>query len=138
MAVDPNFTYNYDPSSTSVTPGVAQLSRQQWRSYVSMYVPIENQLIKYATDPQEVSKAASEASSDVNAAYDAQAGQTQRRMQGMGVQATPEQQKAIERQTGLSRAIADVNAQNVAMQNTRETQQSILGNPAPSVIKATA
>ena len=45
-----------------------------------------------------------EASKDVNASYDAQAGATGRRLKGLGVNLTPEQQGAQQRSMGLSRS----------------------------------
>ena len=35
----------------------AALTRQQWDDYLRNYVPIENELIRYATDPNVVSDA---------------------------------------------------------------------------------
>jgi len=94
-------------------------------------VPLENQLIQYATDPNVVSNNMAEASRDVNFSFDAQEGAFQRRMRGLGVTLDADQQQARQRQTGLTRALADVNAQNAAGYTTRMRQQSILGNPAP-------
>jgi len=133
MAV-PAFTnpYGYTPgSSTYASDSYAAMTRQQWANYVSTFVPIENQLIKYATDPSVVSNAMSDASRDINASFDAQEGSFQRRMRAMGGTLDADQQATRQRNTGLSRALADVNAQNVAGYTTRQRQQSILGNPAP-------
>jgi hypothetical protein len=111
----------------------AQITRQQWSDYLNTFVPIENQLIKYATDPGVVSSAMSEASGDVNAAFDAQQGATDRRLQGLGVTLSPEEQAARTKSTGLARSLTDVGAQNNAAALTRQRQDSILGNPAPKV-----
>jgi len=118
-------------SKTYAGDTYAALTRDQWAQYVSTFVPIENQLIKYATDPATVDNAMSEASSDVNKAYDAQQGSTQRRLAGLGVNLDADQQKAQQRSYGLSRSLADVGAQNTAGELTRQRQQSIIGNPAP-------
>lgn len=109
----------------------AALTRQQWADYVSTFVPIENQLIDYAMNPQTVTNAMAEASQDVNAAYSAQEGATQRRLRGLGVALDPDQQRAQQRSFGLSKSLADVGAQNLAGELTRQRQQSVLGNPAP-------
>jgi len=130
----PMFTnpYGYSPGSkTYASDSYAAMTRQQWANYVSTFVPIENQLIKYATDPSVVSNAMSDASRDINASFDAQEGSFQRRMRAMGGTLDADQQATRQRNTGLSRALADVNAQNVAGYTTRQRQQSILGNPAP-------
>lgn len=118
-------------SKTYAGDTYAALTRDQWQQYVSTFVPLENQLINYATNPDTVNNAMTEASRDVNASYDAQAGATQRRLKGLGVSLTPEQQGAQQRSMGLSRSLADVGAQNTAAELTRSRQQQIIGNPAP-------
>jgi len=124
--------YGFSQSSkTYASDTYAAMTRQQWANYVSTFVPLENQLIQYATDPNVVSNNMAEASRDVNASFDAQEGAFQRRMRGLGVTLDADQQQARQRQTGLTRALADVNAQNAAGYTTRMRQQSILGNPAP-------
>jgi len=130
-----------NPVSSTGMPGgkhsasdtFAAITRQQWADYVSTFVPIENQLIKYATDPTVVSSAMSEASGNVNAAFDAQQASTQRRLQGMGVTLDADEQAAQTKATGLARSLADVGAQNTARDLTVQRQQGILGNPAPKV-----
>lgn len=118
-------------SKTYAGDTYAALTRDQWQQYVSTFVPLENQLIDYATSPDTVNNAMSEASRDVNASYDVQAGATQRRLRGLGVNLTPEQQGAQTRSLGISRSLADVGAQNTAAELTRSRQQQILGSPAP-------
>ena len=120
-------------NDTSAADTFASVTRQQWSDYVNTFVPIENQLIKYATDPSVVSSAMSQASTGVNNSFDAQQGITQRHLQGLGVNLSPEEQQAQTKATGLSRSLADVGAQNNARDLTMQRQQSILGNPAPAV-----
>lgn len=107
------------------------ITRQQWSDYVSTFVPIENKLIDYATNPAVVTDAMADASKNVNDAFDVQSGSTQRRLQGLGVSLSPEEQAAQKKATGLARSLADVGAQNNARDLTMQRQQSILGNPAP-------
>lgn len=109
----------------------AALTRDQWATYVNTFVPIENQLIEYATNPEVVSNAMSEASTNVNNAFDAQQGATDRRMRGLGIGLSGEEKASQTRNTGLSRSLADVQAQNVARDLTTQRQQGILGNPVP-------
>jgi hypothetical protein len=118
-------------SKTYAGDTYAALTRGQWQQYVSTFVPIENQLIDYATSPDTVNNAMAEASKDVNASFDAQSGATGRRLRGLGVNLTPEQQGVQQRSMGLSRSLADVGAQNTAAELTRSRQQQILGNPSP-------
>jgi len=109
----------------------AQLTRDQWSNYVSTFVPIENSLIKYATDPNQVTQAMQTASSNVNSAYTQQQGAVSRQLKGLGVTLSPDEQAAQQKQFGLSKSLSDVQAQNVAGDLTRQRQQSVIGNPAP-------
>lgn len=118
----------------SVGEMYAQLNREQWASYVKNFVPIENKLIEYATDPAVVDRAMSAASSDVTKAFGAQEGAAERRLASIGVTLSPEEKKASDRQFSLSKSLADVGAQNTARDVTRQRQQSIMGNPAPEAI----
>lgn len=122
-------------SKTPVGDAYAALMRDQWYTYVNTFVPIENKLIQYATDPTVVSNAMASASTDTTQSFDAaQAGAT-RRLQGMGVALDPDEQKASNRSFGLAKSLADVGAQNTANATTRQRQQQILGNPAPQAIQ---
>lgn len=130
----PSLLGNGDKGAAGMTASdlFAQATRQQWSDYVNTFVPIENQLIKYATDPTVVSGAMADASKGVNNAFDAQQGATQRRLQSLGVQQlAPDEQEAQTRSQGLTRALADVQSQNTARDLTTQRQQSILGSPAP-------
>ena len=128
-----NNPYGINPGSkTYAGDTYAAMTRDQWAQYVGTFVPIENQLIKYATDPTVVTNAMSTASANVNDAFNAQQGATARHLTGLGVTLTPEQQQAQQKSYGLGRSLADVGAQNMAADVTRNRQQSILGNPAPS------
>lgn len=126
---------NGDPSNYA-SETYAALTRDQWQTYMSVFVPIENQLIDYATDKNKPMEAMAEASADVNSAYDAQQGATQRRLAGLGVSLNGDEQAAQSRSAGLSRSLADVGAQNMAGELTRQRQQSLLGNPAPQALTA--
>lgn len=120
------------PQGTPLSDQYAALTRDQWSTYVSTFVPIENQLIKYATDPGVVSSAMQKASTGVNAAFDQQQGATGRQLKGLGVTLSGDEQAEQNKQYGLSRSLSDVQAQNVAGDITRQRQQSILGNPSPT------
>jgi hypothetical protein len=119
-------------ADTSASDTYAALTQQQWQNYVNTFVPIENQLISYATDKTQPAQAMAAAHTDVANAYGVQAGSQQRQLAGEGVTLTPQQQAASARQGALSSALADVQGQNVARDLTIDRQQSILGNPAPS------
>ena len=111
----------------------AALTREMWQTYVSQFMPFENKLIEYATDPTVVSEAMSDASGMVSRSFDAQRGATERRMRGLGLQLDTDEQAAMERSSGLAQSLADVSAQNTARDVTRARQRSIIGNPSPTV-----
>lgn len=119
--------------STTATDTYAALTRQQWQDYVKNFVPFENKLINYATDPNVVTDAMSSASQDVNGAFDRQAGATGRRLAGLGLSLNPDEQHAADRSLGLSRSLADVQAQNSTRDVTRARQMAVIGNPSPQV-----
>ena len=121
-------------SGTPVGDAYAALTRDQWYTYMNTFVPIENKLIEYATDPTVVSNAMASASQDVTGSFAAQQASTARRLQGLGVTLNADEQQASDRSMGLAKSLADVGAQNVARDVTRQRQASILGNPAPESV----
>lgn len=121
--------------STYASDTYAALTRQQWADYVANFVPIENTLIKYATDTSLPGQAMAQASQNVDAAFDQAQGDTQRKLAGMGVTLSADEQAAQAKSFGLSKSLADVGAQNLAGGAVRARQAGILGNPAPDVAK---
>ncbi len=119
------------PSGPSASDLFASATRQQWSNYVNTFVPIENKLIQYATDPNTVTNAVSDAQTGVKQAFDAQQGATQRKLQGLGVTLSPDEEAAQKRSSGLTESLAGVQAANTARDLTVQRQQSILGSPAP-------
>lgn len=118
-------------SKTYASDTFAALTRDQWATYVNTFVPLENQLIDYATNAARPDQAMADASARVGAAFDAQTEATDRRLRGLGVTLDADEQVAQKRSYGLARSLADVGAQNLARDLTVRRQQSVLGNPAP-------
>jgi hypothetical protein len=128
--------YGFSPGSKTYAADVyAALTRDQWQQYVSTFIPIENKLIEYATNPAVVSNAMATASEGVSQAYAAQEAATTRRLKGLGVSLSPDEQRAQTRSFGLSKSLADVGAQNIARELTTQRQQQILGSPAPQGVQ---
>jgi hypothetical protein len=128
-------TLGYNPSSPNYANDTfAAITRQQWQDYVSNFVPIENQLIKYATDPTQPAQAMQSASQGVQQAFAQQPGIQARQFAALGVTPGADETAADNRQTGLQRSLADVQAQNTARDLTKQRQESILGSPAPQGI----
>lgn len=111
----------------------AALTRAQWDEYLTQYVPMENLMINYATDPNAVNEAVTSARRDVGMSFDAQQGSNERRLRGLGLTLNGDEQRAADRSTGLARSLADVSTANLVGDRVRERQQSLLGNPAPGV-----
>lgn len=126
--------YGVDPGSKDfASRNYAALTRDMWASWTTNFLPFENDLIEYSSNPEVVTRAQQQASENVGFAFDAQQQATQRRLKGLGLTLDAEEQNAADRSYASARSLADVTAQNVAGARTRERQQNVLGNPAPRV-----
>lgn len=123
----------WPPAAPSAQDQYARLTRQMWQSYVQNFIPIENDLIEYATNPDTVTNAVSRAREGVASSFEAQQGATQRRLFGLGVSLDQDEQKSLDRSSAISNSLADVDVANKTARQTRQRQQSILGNPAPTL-----
>lgn len=124
---------NLPPAPASAQQTFADLTRQAWQDYMSRFMPLENLLIDYATDPEEVTKAVARARESVATQFGVQEGITERGLRGRQITLTPEERAAAERERNLTRSLADVHAANLAREQTVSRQRSILGQPMPSV-----
>lgn len=111
----------------------AALTREQWADYTKNFLPIENQLIDYATDPTKVTEAQNRAIGGVQSSFANQAGMTDRGLKGRGLTLNPDEKAAMSRETNLSQSLAEVGSANVAGQMTLGRQRSILGAPTPDI-----
>ena len=111
----------------------AALTRQQWDQYLSTFVPLENQLIDYALDDNAAANAARVAQEEVGRSFETQQGIQQRRLRGLGLTLNADEQQAADRQTGLAKSLAEVNSANLTTRRVQDRQQSLIGNPAPSI-----
>lgn len=119
--------------SGSAQDQYARLTRQMWANYVQNFIPIENDLIEYATSPDTVTNAVSRAREGVASSFQAQQGATKRRLMGLGVNLDQDEQQSFDRSSAIANSLADVNVANQTARQTRQRQQSIIGNPAPSM-----
>ena len=120
-------------SKTYASDTYAALTREQWQNYLNNFVPLENQLIEYAMSPDTVTNAVQSARQDVSQSFSQQRGIQQRQLRSLGVTLDQDEQKAVDRESALSKSLADVNAGNQVATRVRDRQQSLLGNPAPSI-----
>lgn len=126
--------YGFEPGSKNYASRTyAALTRDQWNTYLSQFVPLENELIEYSTSDATVANAVDEARQDVATAFAQQPEIQARELRGLGVVLNADEQRASARATGLARSLAEVNAGNLTAQRVRDRQQSILGNPAPAI-----
>lgn len=128
MGLNPN-------SKNFAQEAFAAITRQQWDDYLRNYVPMENQLIEYATDETKPQDAAYLAGRGVGQAFEQQRESSARRLAGMGLQLTDEEQAAADKQSRLSESLATVGAMNTARDVTTQRQQSIMGAPTPTLPK---
>lgn len=126
--------FGSQPQSTYASDIYAQLTRQQYADVVRYINPIQDELIDYATSANTVPEAVEQARTLVNGSFARQQGAQQRRLRGLGMTLTPEEQAASTRSTGLARGLAEVNAINTTRDQVRARQASLLGNPAPSIV----
>lgn len=133
---DPRAYMGLNPGSKNFAQDAyALLTRQQWDTYLQDYVPMENRLIEYATDETAPQDASYLAGRGVGAAFDRQRESSARQLAGMGLQLTPEEQAAADKQSRLSESLATVGAMNNARDATVQRQQSVIGNPTPTLPK---
>ena len=121
------------PAPISAGDAYTKLTRDIWDSYVSNFMPYENKLIDYATSPTVVSDAMSQASGLVDQSFGAQQAATQRRVKGLGLTLSAEEQADSDKSFSLAKSLADVGAQNVARDQTVARQKAVLGNPVPTL-----
>lgn len=132
-------TLQSNATAAFVAPGMsadqtyAALTRQQWQNYQQFSVPFENRLISYSSDPAVVTDAMREASTDARRAFASRATASQRGLREMGLSLDADEQRAVDRSRGLAASLADVHAQNTARDATLARQQSVLGNPTPTI-----
>jgi hypothetical protein len=117
-------------TNQSAEAALAEFTRQQWQTYVSQFVPIENELIEYAMDPAVVQRNMDKAMGGVRQAFDAQPAITNRRLRGLGVELNADEQAASKRDTALQKGLAEVQAANTARDLTVDRQRGIMGGPA--------
>jgi len=120
-----------DPGMSSDGPDAAEddqatMARSEWYDYANRFVPIENQLMNYATNPDQITTAENNATSATDQAFATQAGTQQREMAGLGIQPTSAQSTEINRNDDLSKSLGEVGAANEAEQATNARQLQIL------------
>lgn len=112
----------------------AALTRAQWDDYVARFIPIENNLISFATDWTKPQQAAEAAQADVQAQFAQAPAIAERRARSQGIGLRPEESAAIERSSKLNQSLAEVQAGNSARDATTSRQRQVLGAGTGGII----
>lgn len=105
---------------------LGQLYRAQWEDWKTRFSPYIDQLTSLAQDPAYAAGQGNTAASAVNTSYANTASGLQMQRQGMGVNLTPAQQAAEQRQLSLGQAADAASAYNQAKISARDLQDQIL------------
>ena len=120
LRLGPNI--QYDPYTSSM----AQLSQLQWQQAMNLSYPVEDQLIRYATDPGAAIKARAQAQTGADAAFSGQAQAQQRQLGLMGVTPTGAQAAAMSKSAALAKAAGEAGAMNQAVAGTVANQTAAM------------
>jgi hypothetical protein len=121
---------------TSPTQQLANVTSQEWSTYMQHFVPYENQLIQYAMDPNKPLENMQLAQQQEQQAQTQATGIQTRQMQQTDTTLTPEQQAAVQRTRGISNAQSVVNVGNQAKDVTVANQMGIAGMPMSGITGA--
>lgn len=135
-AADPSGRVNWggqsNNSDTYASDTLGRLTREQFSDYVTRFRPIEDQLIRYATDPTQPDASAQRALGFTQSAYQNSTGQMRRNEQRVGIQPTAGQTESINRERNLSQGLDEVSNMNRAAQQTRDLQTGLLSGSSPT------
>jgi hypothetical protein len=115
------------PAAGNAAQNLANVTSQEWQTYLQNFVPEENALISYATNPnlpQENMNTAIQTQQQANAQA---AGIETRSLAQYDTSLTPAQKAASQLTRGISNATSTVNSANVAKDVTVANQMGILG-----------
>lgn len=119
-----------DPELARTDPDKAQarLTRNQYKLYERAFRQHEDAALSAALDPGAINQVADDASGRAAEAFDAQNGQAARRMSRYGIEATPAQQKVLDRKRGLSRDRVVASTENSIRDQADDARLDQLGD----------
>lgn len=103
------------------------LARDQWNTYLAMFMPVEDTAIQWASDPRIAQQNANRAIGYVDQAFDANAAAGERRRRAYGINLNAEEQTAVDRRNNLQESLAKVQAANSTRDQTQVLQRSVIG-----------
>ena len=128
---------NYNDFKDDPAKVTAELTRKQWEDYKARFMPTENRLMQMTSymNPGIVNEQIQQAVGTggyVTRALDSSAAQAQRGFARYGLTPNAAQQRAISRDTGLTRSKAVVDAANRIRQNITDRNQQIATGSIPN------
>ena len=122
--------------STTAAQQLGSISQNEWSTYLQHFMPIENTLLQYAQNtalPEQNAQAALGIQEQANTQG---AGIQERQLAQYDTSLNPEEAAAAKKATGISNAVANVQAQNQAKDVTVANQMSIMGTPSTGITGA--
>lgn len=115
------------PYTNPQIQAIQGMSSQDEAYYQQNIQPIQNNLLNYATDPNQVTKNVNQAQSDVDTQFSRLPQAFQMQMSGLGVVPTAAQTQNFAKQSAINKGIASAGARNEARAATGAQQASVLG-----------
>jgi hypothetical protein len=117
----------------SAEQNLGAVTANEWSTYMQHFVPYEDTLISYATNPNLPKINMDTALGNQESANAQGEGIQQRALAQTGATLTAEEQAAATKQRGISNVTANVNAANQAKDQTVANQMGILGTPQTGI-----
>jgi hypothetical protein len=129
-------SYNNAGQVSDPSQALGAISASQWSTYLQHFVPMENQMIQYAMDPNLAAKNMQAAQGMQQQANQQSTGIQTRQLEQYDTSLTPEQKAAADKTKGITDATSNVTAANKAKDATVANQMGIMGAPMTGVTGA--
>lgn len=119
----------------SASNQLSNILRQQYANYQAVYVPEENKLINWATDPNTIPNAQKQAMGLTAGAFKSQQQGQQKSFNGSGITLTPQMQSALQRKNQIQQTVAvDDSANRAGISAYDNVSAALSGAPGPTGI----
>lgn len=120
-----------EPQSTFAADTRAQLAREDYGDWLRTFAPIEDDLINQYDNPALRARAIAGSMTMANQGLASARESQARRLKGLGIVLTPEQQASQDRKFDIARGLAQVNAANITGRRIDDRDKQILTGMAP-------
>ena len=103
----------------------ASITRDQWQNFLDVYRPVEEELLRKATQT-DFSAEGDEAGQDARAGAAAGRGMLARNLSRLGTRMTPEQAEAVRRRSQLAESKGVAGAENTTRRNLYDSRNNLL------------